>query len=96
MILQLYIKNIPFAADTDSLSEALSSELNAHPDQTKTAKIGSLSLPENRERGGIAGFGFVSILTGSLDEEQTIECLFGLDLDGRKLHVEKYVPKERR
>jgi hypothetical protein len=96
MVSQFYLKNIPFGATEESVSEAISECLNSAPGQTKRAKVGSLSLPDNRERDGIAGFRFVSILTGSLTADEALEALFGLDIGGRKLHVEPYISKAER
>jgi hypothetical protein len=96
MVTQLYLKNLPFNLEVGNLQTKLDFALNDSPVQTGTAKIGAISLPANREREGISGFGFVSIFTGSLTEDESIEALFGIDIDGRKLHVEKYVAKERR
>ena len=96
MTTQLYLKNIPFTSSEADVAEAVLEALRSAPEQKGTPQVGSVSLPINRQRGTICGFGFVSIHTGTLTEDEAVAAVFGTEISGRRLHVDRYVPKERR
>lgn len=73
---KLYIGNLPFSAEDDSLLD-LAKE---HTQATKAIVI------KDRETGRSRGFGFVE-LSDDADIDSAIGALNGLEMDGRPLKV---------
>jgi len=82
---KLYVGNLPYSADQQSL-EALFGQFGA---------VHSVNLITDRDTGRSKGFGFVEMGSDS-DAQRAIEDLNGHELDGRKLTVNEARPKEPR
>ncbi|MDH4109536.1 MAG: RNA-binding protein [Gammaproteobacteria bacterium] len=82
---KLYVGNLPYSADDQSL-QALFSQYGS---------VQSVNLITDRDTGRSKGFGFVEMGSDS-DAQRAIESLNGHDMDGRKLTVNEARPKEPR
>lgn len=84
---KLYVGNISWGMNEDSLNEAFSS----------FGEVKSVKIITDRDTGRSKGFGFVEM--GNADEAQTvISNLDGKDMDGRplKVNVAQDKPRESR
>lgn len=85
MAQKLYVGNLPYNANDDSLKELFS----------QAGTVQSAAVITDRMSGRSKGFGFVEM---SSDEEAktAIDTLNGKELEGRKLTVNEARPKEER
>ena len=85
MASKLFIGNIPYSINSDSLREAF-------------AKIGDVSdanIVTDRETGRSRGFGFIEYKNDA-DAKKAISQLNGSELDGRKIFVSEARPQAPR
>ncbi len=85
MASKLYVGNLPFSADEDSVRQLFAQQ----------GTVESVKIVTDSYYGRSKGFGFVEM---SSDDEATtaIEALNGTELDGRTLRVDKARPREPR
>ena len=83
MTLRIYVGNLPYDANEDSVNELFS----AHGEVT------SVSLINDRETGRPRGFGFVEMSTGG---QEAISQLNQQEFGGRRLTVNEARPREPR
>ncbi len=82
---KLYVGNLPFTVDNDSLAEHFS----------KFGTVDSAKVIIDRDTNRSKGFGFVEM--SSDDEAQkAIESLDGQEIDGRQVRVNEARPQEPR
>jgi RNA recognition motif-containing protein len=75
---QLFVRNLPFAVDSDYLSEVFG----------KYGEVARASVPRHVEGGRSKGFGFVNMPIEG-DAQAAILALNGAEWDGRILTVEE-------
>lgn len=82
---RIFVGNLPYTVDSTKLGEIFS----------QAGTVSDAQVVMDRMSGRSRGFGFVEM---SSDEETTkaIETLNGLEIDGRKLVVNKARPREER
>jgi RNA recognition motif-containing protein len=96
MVVEVFIKNIPFDADEDIVSRAVRDALSDAQHGHGVPKVGVVSLPYDRSRQRIRGFGFVTVQTGDLSAEEAITAIFGTKILGRTVHAERFIPRGER
>lgn len=85
MALKLYVGNLPYSVNDDSLKELFAA----------AGTVSSAMVIIDRMSGRSKGFGFVEM--GSEDEAKgAIEMFNGKEVEGRKLTVNEARPKEER
>ncbi len=85
MAKKIYVGNLPYTTDDDSLSEMFSQH----------GSVSSASVIKDRYTGQSRGFGFVEMPDDS-EAAAAIEALNGLQMDGRSLVVNEARPREPR
>lgn len=80
---KLFVGNLPFSANDDSLSEFFS----------QAGKVESARVIVDRETGRSKGFGFVEMSTAE-EAQDAINRLNGQDLDGRPVRISEARPQE--
>jgi RNA recognition motif-containing protein len=80
---KIYVGNLPWSVDDDSLRELFADVGNVH----------SATVVKDRDTGRSRGFGFVEMDDG--DADQAIERLNGHSVDSRELRVNEAQQKER-
>ena len=82
---KLYVGNLPYSANQDSLQEAFS----------KCGTVDSVNVISDRDTGQSKGFGFVEMSSDS-EAQKAIQELNGTSLDGRDIVVNEAKPKAPR
>ena len=82
---KLFVGNLPFSANEESLTQLFS----------KFGKVESATVITDQTTGRSKGFGFVE-LSSQEEAERAIAELNGKDFEGRALRVDKAIPKESR
>ncbi|MEI7942404.1 MAG: RNA-binding protein [Candidatus Riflemargulisbacteria bacterium] len=82
---KLYVGNLPFSANNDSIKELFS----------EAGTVTSANVVMDRETNRSKGFGFVEMSTEA-EANKVISTFNGKDLDGRNLKVSLAKPKEER
>jgi RNA recognition motif-containing protein len=82
---KLYVGNLAFSTNEDSLSELLS----------ETGSVVSAKIIIDRDTGRSKGFGFVE-MSNAAEAEQTVEKFNGFEFEGRSLRVNIARPQENR
>ena len=80
---RLYVGNLSFQTDENSLSAAFAAN---------GRNVVSVKIMTDRETGRSRGFGFVEMATDD-DAQSAITAMNGADLDGRKLRVNEAEPR---
>ncbi len=82
---KLYVGNLPFSADEDTVRELFAQQ----------GTVESVKIITDSYYGRSKGFGFVEMAS---EEEATtaVEALNGTEMDGRTLRVDKARPREPR
>lgn len=80
---KLFVGNLPFSANDDSLSEFFS----------QAGKVESARVIVDRETGRSKGFGFVE-MSSPEEAQDAISRLNGQDLDGRPIRISEARPQE--
>ncbi|MFC1483290.1 RNA recognition motif domain-containing protein [Candidatus Margulisiibacteriota bacterium] len=82
---KLYVGNLPFSANENSLKELFS----------ESGTVTSVAVIVDRDTNRSKGFGFVEMSTGE-EANNAISTFNGKDLDGRALKVSLAKPRENR
>ena len=82
---KLYVGNLPFSADEDSVRDFFS----------KAGAVESVKIVTDPFNGRSKGFGFVEMSSES-DANAAIDQLNGADMDGRPLRVDRARPRDPR
>jgi RNA recognition motif-containing protein len=82
---KLYVGNLPFSADQQSLQETFS----------KYGTVDSINLITDRDTGRSRGFGFIEMSTDA-EAQKAMQELNGTDCDGRPLTVNEAKPQQKR
>ena len=82
---RLYVGNLSFEADTDSVRQAFAA----------VGAVTDVQVMTDRDTGRSRGFGFVTMATQALATE-AISRLDGVQLDGRPLRVNEATERPRR
>jgi RNA recognition motif-containing protein len=82
---KLYVGNLPYSANEDSLTEFFST----------VGAVESARIITDRDSGRSKGFGFVEMATDE-EAEKAVSELNGKEMDGRALTVNEARPQERR
>lgn len=96
VISELFVKNLDFDVTERELADEIAHVLrNAQPtDYAGECRCSIVKIPRDYESGGSRGFAFVTVDTGLLDADQAATALFGHELQGRGMHVEKLRPRK--
>jgi cold-inducible RNA-binding protein len=82
---KLYVGNLPYSADQQSLEKLFS----------KCGTVESVNLITDRDSGRSKGFGFIEMSTDA-EAQKAIEELNGTDCDGRPLTVNEAKPQQKK
>ena len=82
---KLYVGNLPYSADQDSLQEAFSA----------CGTVDSVNVITDRDTGQSKGFGFVEMSSDS-EAQKAIQELNGTSMGGREIKVNEAKPKTSR
>lgn len=82
---KLYVGNLPYSADQQSLEKTFS----------KCGTVESVNLITDRDSGRSKGFGFIEMSTDA-EAQKAIEELNGTDCDGRPLTVNEARPQQKK
>lgn len=82
---RLYVGNLPYSSDNDSLREAFS----------EFGEVSDVHIVTDRETGRSRGFGFVE-LPDAAAANNAIEQMNGREMDGRTLTVNEARPRNER
>ncbi|GMT41590.1 MAG: hypothetical protein IEMM0002_0001 [bacterium] len=85
MTCKLYVGNIPFSAQEDSLRDLFA----------QSGTVESVKIVTDPHDGRSKGFGFVEMATDE-EADDAIQKMNGHELDGRTIRVDKARPKENR
>lgn len=99
MVVDVFLKNIPFSASEEDVVEGVLGALTQASESIGASmppKVGVVSLPFDQSRGRIRGFGFVTLETGDLSAEEAVLAIFGSKVLGRTIHAERFIPKGER
>jgi RNA recognition motif-containing protein len=80
---RLYVGNLPYSAQEDTLSDLFS----------QYGQVEGVQIASDRETGRSRGFGFVDMASES-DAQAAIQGLTGYKMDGRSLTVEEARPRQ--
>ncbi len=83
MAKRLYVGNLPYSANEDTLRDLFS----------QYGDVESAQIATDRETGRSRGFGFVDMATDA-EADAAIQGLSGYSLDGRPLTVQEARPRE--
>jgi cold-inducible RNA-binding protein len=82
---KLYVGNLPYSANQESLQEAFSA----------CGTVDSVNVITDRDTGQSKGFGFVEMSSDS-EAQRAIQELNGTSIDGREIKVNEAKPKAPR
>jgi RNA recognition motif-containing protein len=82
---KLYVGNLPYSADQQSLTEIFS----------QCGTVDSVNVITDRDTGQSKGFGFIEMSSGS-EAQKAIQELNGADCDGRPMTVNEAKPQKKR
>ncbi len=82
---KLYVGNLPYSADQQSLTEIFS----------RCGTVDSVNVIADRDTGQRKGFGFIEMSSDS-EAQKVIQELNGADCDGRPLTVNEAKPQKKR
>jgi RNA recognition motif-containing protein len=82
---RLYVGNLPFSANTETLRQAFAS----------SGDVTDVHIVTDRESGQSRGFGFVT-MGNAHEAAKAIEAMNGADLDGRALRVNEAEERPQR
>jgi len=82
---KLYVGNLPYSADQQSLQETFS----------QCGTVDSVNVITDRDTGQSKGFGFVEMSSDS-EAQKAIQELNGTSMDGREIKVNEAKPKASR
>ncbi len=82
---KLYVGNLPYSADQQSLTEIFS----------RCGTVDSVNVIADRDTGQSKGFGFIEMSSDS-EAQKAIQELNGADCDGRPLTVNEAKPQKKR
>ncbi len=82
---KLYVGNLPFSADQQSLTEKFK----------QFGTVDSVNLITDRDTGRSRGFGFVEMSSDS-EAQKAIQELNGTDFDGRPMVVNEARPQQKK
>ncbi len=82
---KLYVGNLPYSADQQSLQETFS----------KCGTVDSVNLITDRDTGRSKGFGFIEMSSDG-EAQKAIQELNGTDCDGRPMTVNEAKPQQKR
>lgn len=82
---KLYVGNLPYTADQQTLEEKFG----------QFGKVESANIITDRDTGRSKGFGFVEMSTDA-EAQKAIEGLNGKDCDGRPMTVNEARPQQKR
>jgi len=82
---KLYVGNLPYSANQDSLQETFS----------QCGTVDSVNVITDRDTGQSKGFGFVEMSSDS-EAQKAIQELNGTEIDGRAIKVNEAKPKAPR
>ncbi len=82
---KLYVGNLPYSADQQSLTEIFS----------RCGTVDSVNVISDRDTGQSKGFGFIEMSSDS-EAQKAIQELNGADCDGRPLTVNEAKPQKKR
>jgi len=82
---KLYVGNLPYSADQQSLTEIFS----------RCGTVDSVNVIADRDTGRSKGFGFIEMSSDS-EAQKAIQELNGADCDGRPMTVNEAKPEKKR
>ncbi len=82
---KLYIGNLPYSANQQTLQDAFG----------KCGTVDSVNVIMDRQTGQSKGFGFVE-MSSSAEAQKAIQEINGSSIDGREVKVNEAKPKEKR
>ncbi len=82
---KLYVGNLPYSADQQSLTEIFS----------RCGTVDSVNVISDRDTGRSKGFGFIGMSSDS-EAQKAIQELNGADCDGRPMTVNEAKPQKKR
>ncbi|MFQ5548880.1 MAG: RNA recognition motif domain-containing protein [Woeseia sp.] len=82
---KLYVGNLPYSADQQSLTEKFS----------ECGTVDSVNLITDRDTGRSKGFGFIEMSSDS-EAQKAIQELNGMDCDGRPMTVNEAKPQRKK
>ena len=82
---KLYVGNLPYSADQQSLTEIFS----------RCGTVDSVNVIADRDTGQSKGFGFIEMSSDS-EAQKAIQELNGADCDGRPMTVNEAKPQKKR
>jgi RNA recognition motif-containing protein len=82
---KLYVGNLPYSADQQSLEKTFS----------QCGTVESVNLITDRDSGRSKGFGFIE-MSSDAEAQKAIEELNGSDCDGRPLTVNEARPQQKK
>jgi RNA recognition motif-containing protein len=82
---KLYVGNLPYSADQQSLTEIFS----------QCGTVDSVNVITDRDTGQSKGFGFIEMSSDS-EAQKAIQELNGADCDGRPMTVNEAKPQKKR
>ncbi len=82
---KLYVGNLPYSADQQSLTEIFS----------RWGTVDSVNVIADRDTGRSKGFGFIEMSSDS-EAQKAIQELNGADCDGRPMTVNEAKPQKKR
>ena len=82
---KLYVGNLPYSADQQSLTEIFS----------QCGTVDSVNVIADRDTGQSKGFGFIEMSSDS-EAQKAIQELNGADCDGRPMTVNEAKPQKKR
>ena len=82
---KLYVGNLPFSADQESLTEIFG----------RCGTVDSVNVIADRDTGRSKGFGFIEMSSDS-EAQKAIQELNGADCDGKPMTVNEAKPEKKR
>lgn len=82
---KLYVGNLPYSADRESLTEIFG----------RCGTVDSVNVIADRDTGRSKGFGFIEMSSDS-EAQKAIQELNGADCDGRPMTVNEAKPEKKR
>ncbi len=82
---KLYVGNLPYSADQESLTEIFG----------RCGTVDSVNVIADRDTGRSKGFGFIEMSSDS-EAQKAIQELNGADCDGRPMTVNEAKPEKKR
>jgi RNA recognition motif-containing protein len=82
---KLYVGNLPYSADQESLTEIFG----------RCGTVDSVNVIADRDTGRSKGFGFIE-MSSDIEAQKAIQELNGADCDGRPMTVNEAKPEKKR